>query len=125
MALGWGSSGLASFRAGLLMSSDAHLHGFRITCDKPIYRHLFSTDGIRVPSNSALRDRTNFNARLPSALLRRHREEGGRLLVQVFTAAFRALDLSFFIFCNGEDDFKWLLAIFAVVFVARHDDPRI
>src|SRR5512133_3840945 len=96
-----------------------------ISSDKRISRHLFSTDGIRVPSNSALRDRTNFDARPPSALLRRHREEGGRLLVHVFTAAFRALDLGFFIFCNGEDDFKWLLAIFAVIFVARHGDLRI
>ena len=45
--------------------------------------------------------------------------------MHVVTAAFRALDLGFFIFCNSEDDFKWLLAIFAVVFVARHGDPRI
>ena len=85
----------------------------------------FSTDRIRVPPNSTPRDRTNFNARLPSALLRRHGEEGGRFLVHVVTAAFRAIDLGFLIFCNSEDDFKWLLAIFAVVFVARHGDPRI
>jgi len=45
--------------------------------------------------------------------------------VHVFTAAFRALDLVLFVFCKGEDDFKWLLAIFAVEFVARHGDPRI
>ena len=32
--------------------------------------------------------------------------------------------LSFFVFCKGEDDFKWFLAIFADEFVARHGDPR-
>jgi hypothetical protein len=44
--------------------------------------------------------------------------------VDVFTAAFRALDLVLFVFCKGEDDFKWFLAIFAVEFVARHGAPR-
>ena len=57
-----------------------------------------------------------------SAFLRRHSEERGGLLVHVVTAAFRALDPIFFVFCKGEDDFKWLLTIFAVEFVARHGD---
>jgi hypothetical protein len=59
-----------------------------------------------------------------SAFLRGHGKERSRVLVHVLTAAFRALDFVFFVFCKSEDDLKWLHAIFAVEFVARHDDPH-
>jgi hypothetical protein len=42
--------------------------------------------------------------------------------MHMFTAAFRTLDLSLFVFRKGEDGFKWLFAIFAEEFVARHGD---
>lgn len=45
--------------------------------------------------------------------------------MHVFTAAFRTLDFVLFVFRKGEDDFKWLVAIFAVEFVARHGGPRV
>ena len=44
--------------------------------------------------------------------------------MHVFTAAFRTLDLVLFVFRKSEDDFEWLLAIFAEKFVSRHDDPQ-
>ena len=44
--------------------------------------------------------------------------------MHVCTAAFRTLDLVLFIFRKSEDDFEWLLAIFAEKFVSRHDDPQ-
>jgi hypothetical protein len=59
-----------------------------------------------------------------SAFLRRHREEGGGLLVQAFTATLRTLDLVLFVFRKGKGDFKWLLAIFAIELIARHVDLR-
>jgi hypothetical protein len=59
-----------------------------------------------------------------SAFLRRHGEEGGGLLVQAFTATLRTLDLVLFVFRKGKEDFKWLLAIFAIELIARHVDLR-
>jgi hypothetical protein len=59
-----------------------------------------------------------------SAFLRCHGEEGGGLLVHLFAATFRTLDLAFFVFLKCKDDFKWLLAIFAVELIARHMDLR-
>ena len=59
-----------------------------------------------------------------SAFLRRHGEEGGGLLVQVFTATLRTLDLVLFVFRKGKEDFKWLLAVFAIELIARHVDLR-
>jgi hypothetical protein len=44
--------------------------------------------------------------------------------MHVFTAALRAGDLALFVFRKGEDDFEWLLAVFAEKLVARHGDPR-
>ena len=44
--------------------------------------------------------------------------------MHVFTAAFRTRDLVLFVFRKGEDDFEWLVAIFAEKFVSRHDDPQ-
>ena len=44
--------------------------------------------------------------------------------MHVFTAAFRTLDLVLFVFRKGENDFEWLVAIFAEIFVSRHDDPH-
>ena len=44
--------------------------------------------------------------------------------MHVCTTAFRTLDLVLFIFRKSEDDFKWLLAIFAEKFVSRHGDPH-
>ena len=44
--------------------------------------------------------------------------------MHVFTAAFGTLDLVLFVFRKGENDFEWLLAIFAEKFVSRHDDPQ-
>jgi hypothetical protein len=48
----------------------------------------------------------------------------GNLLVDVFATAIRALDFAFFVFRQSQDDFKRLLAIFAVKFVARHGHLR-
>jgi hypothetical protein len=45
--------------------------------------------------------------------------------MHVFTAAFRTRDLVPFVFRKSEDDFEWLVAIFAEKFVSRHDDPPI
>ncbi len=45
--------------------------------------------------------------------------------MHVFAAAFRTLDLLLFVFRKREDDFEWLVAIFAENFVRRHDDPPI
>jgi hypothetical protein len=44
--------------------------------------------------------------------------------MHVFTAAFRTLDLVLFVFRKSENDFEWLVAIFAEKFVSRHDDPH-
>jgi len=62
--------------------------------------------------------------RFLSAFLRCHGEEGGGLLVYLLAATFRTLDFAFFVFRKCKDDFKWLLAIFAVKLVARHMDLR-
>jgi hypothetical protein len=59
-----------------------------------------------------------------SAFLRRHCKEGGGLLLQVFTATLRTPDLVLFVFRKGKEDFKWLLAIFAIEIIARHVDLR-
>jgi hypothetical protein len=59
-----------------------------------------------------------------SAFFRRHGEEGGGLLLQVFTATLRTLDLVLFVFREGKEDFKWLLAVFAIELIARHVDLR-
>jgi hypothetical protein len=42
----------------------------------------------------------------------------------VFTATLRTLDLVLFVFRKGKEDFKWLLAIFAIELIARHVDLR-
>ena len=44
--------------------------------------------------------------------------------MHMFTAAFRTLDLVLFVFRKSEDDFEWLVAIFAEKFVSRHDAPN-
>ena len=44
--------------------------------------------------------------------------------MNVFATAFGALDLALFVFSKAEDEFEWLLAIFAIEFVAGHDDLR-
>lgn len=62
----------------------------------------------------------SFALRPLSAFLRRHRKESGCLLMHVFTAAFRALDLALFVFRKGEDGFERFLTIFAEKFVTRH-----
>jgi hypothetical protein len=59
-----------------------------------------------------------------SAFLRRHGDEGGSLLLQVFTATLRTLDLVLFVFRKGKEEIKWLLAIFAIELIARHMDLR-
>jgi hypothetical protein len=59
---------------------------------------------------------------LPSAFLRGDGIEGGSLLVHMFTAAFRALDLALFIFRKGKNHFEGFLASFTIEFVARHGD---
>jgi hypothetical protein len=43
--------------------------------------------------------------------------------MNMFTAAFRAFDLVLFVFCKAEDQFEGLLAIFAIEFVTRHNEP--
>jgi hypothetical protein len=63
-------------------------------------------------------------SRFLSAFLRCHGEEGGGLLVHLFAATFRTLDLAFFVFLKCKDDFKWLIAIVAVELIARHWDLR-
>jgi hypothetical protein len=59
-----------------------------------------------------------------STFLRRHGEERGGFLVNVFAATLRAFDLTLFVFVERKDDFKWLLAIFTVELIARHMDLR-
>jgi hypothetical protein len=44
--------------------------------------------------------------------------------VNVFTTTLRALDLALFVFRKAQDDFEWLLAIFAIKLIAGHDDLR-
>jgi hypothetical protein len=44
--------------------------------------------------------------------------------VQAFTATLRTLDPVLFVFRKGKEDFKWLLAIFAIEFIAGHLDLR-
>jgi hypothetical protein len=63
-------------------------------------------------------------SRFLSTFLRCHGEEGGGLLMHLFTATFRTFDVAFFVFRKCQDDFKWLLAIFAVELIARHMDLR-
>jgi hypothetical protein len=38
------------------------------------------------------------------------------------TATLRTFDVAFFVFCKWQDNFKWLLAVFAVELIARHMD---
>ena len=40
--------------------------------------------------------------------------------MHMFAATFRTFDVAFFVFRKCKDDFKWLLAIFAVELIARH-----
>jgi hypothetical protein len=63
-------------------------------------------------------------SRFLSAFPRCHHEEGGGLLVHLFAATFRTFDFAFFVFLKCKDDFKWLLAIFAVALIARDLDLR-
>ena len=42
----------------------------------------------------------------------------------VFAATFWTFDLAFFVFRKSKGYFKWLLATFAVEFIARHGDLR-
>jgi hypothetical protein len=44
------------------------------------------------------------------AFLRGHREKRSGLLVDVFAATLRTLDLAFFVFRKAQDDFERLLA---------------
>ena len=44
--------------------------------------------------------------------------------MQVFAATLRTLELVLFVFRKGKEDFKWLLAIFAIELIARHGDLR-
>jgi hypothetical protein len=55
-----------------------------------------------------------------SAFLRCHGEKGGGLLMHVFAATFWTFDVALFVFRKCKNDFKWLLAIFAVELIARH-----
>jgi hypothetical protein len=59
-----------------------------------------------------------------SAFLRCHSEKGGSLLMHMFAVAFRTFDVAFFVFRNCKDDFKRLLASFAVELITRHWDLR-
>lgn len=45
-------------------------------------------------------------------------------MVDVFAAALRTLNLALFVFRKAQDNFEWLLAIFAVKLIAGHDDLR-
>src|ERR1700737_4212626 len=63
-------------------------------------------------------------SRFLSASLRCYGEEGGSLLLHLFAATLRTFDVAFFVFHKCKDDFKWLLAIFAVELIARHRDLR-
>jgi hypothetical protein len=42
--------------------------------------------------------------------------------MHLFAATFRTFDVAFFVFRKRKDDFKRLLAIFAVELIARHGD---
>jgi hypothetical protein len=42
----------------------------------------------------------------------------------VFAATVWRFDVAFFVFRKSKDYFKWLLAIFAVELIARHEDLR-
>ena len=42
--------------------------------------------------------------------------------MNMFPTAFRALGVALFVFREGEDQFKRLLAIFAIEFVVRHGE---
>jgi len=44
--------------------------------------------------------------------------------MQVFTATLGTLDLVLFVFRKGKEDFKWLLAVFAIELIVRHVDLR-
>ena len=59
----------------------------------------------------------------PSAFPRRHREKFGWLLVHMLAPAFWALDPALFVFRNGQEEFKRLLAIFAIKLVVRQVSP--
>jgi hypothetical protein len=59
-----------------------------------------------------------------SAFLGGHGEESGGLLMDVLAATLGTLELSLFVFVKTEDEFKGLLAIFAVKLIARHGNLR-
>jgi hypothetical protein len=44
--------------------------------------------------------------------------------MHLFAATFRTFDVAFFVFRKCQNDFKWLLAIFAVELIPRHKDLR-
>ena len=44
--------------------------------------------------------------------------------MDVLAATFWTLDFAAFVFRKAQDDFKWLLTIFTVKFIAGHDDLR-
>jgi hypothetical protein len=43
--------------------------------------------------------------------------------MNMFTAALWAFDLVLFVFGKAEDQFKWLLAVFAIELIAGHGKP--
>jgi hypothetical protein len=55
-----------------------------------------------------------------SALLGGYGKKGSGFLVHVLFAARGTFDLSLFVFFKSKDDFKRLLAVFAIEFIARH-----
>jgi hypothetical protein len=59
-----------------------------------------------------------------SAFLGGYREERGGLLMDMLAAAFWAFDLVLFVFCKAENQFKWLLTIFAIKLIAGHGNLR-
>ena len=59
-----------------------------------------------------------------SAFLGSYREERSGFLVDMFAAAFRALNLVLFVFRQTENQLKRLLAIFAIKLIAGHGNLR-
>jgi hypothetical protein len=55
-----------------------------------------------------------------SAFLGGYGKKGGGFLVHVLFATGGTFDLSFFVFFKGKNDFKRLVAVFAIEFIARH-----
>jgi hypothetical protein len=57
-----------------------------------------------------------------SAFLGSYREERSGFLVDMFAAAFRALNLVLFVFRKTDDQLERLLAIFAIKLITGHGD---